>query len=121
MHTFGSRYRLAVAVVATLIASPLAVRSAIADGGVPSLAGVGQHVSNASDVDTSASAADAATGGSDISGPIVGGGSSGALVINATFDASITGNGNAAAIEAMINQAVAIYENQFNDPIAVDI
>jgi len=108
MHTFASRFRLGVAVVATLIASPLAVVSAIADGGAPSLAGVGQHVSSAFDVDASAPAADAEASGGGISEPIVGGGSSGALVLNATFDSSITGNGNAAAIEAMINQAVAI-------------
>src|SRR5690242_11410028 len=70
MHAFASRFRLAVAVVATLIASPLAVVSAIADGGAPSLAGVGQHVSSASDVDTMAPAVDAATAESEISGPI---------------------------------------------------
>ncbi len=44
-----------------------------------------------------------------------------ALVINPTFDSSITTNPNAAAIEAMINQAVAIYQARFSDPITVSI
>jgi hypothetical protein len=43
------------------------------------------------------------------------------LVINATFDSSITSNANSAAIQAMINQAVAIYQAQFSDPITVSI
>jgi hypothetical protein len=43
------------------------------------------------------------------------------LVINATFDSSITGNPNAAAIEAMINQAISIYESLFSDPITIQI
>src|SRR5262249_19740148 len=102
MRVFGSPFRLAVAVVAALIASPLATRAIAGDAGGPPVAGVHQHTSYASDVDTAAPAGDAATSESGMSGPIVGGGSSGALVINATFDASITGNGNAAAIEAMI-------------------
>src|SRR5436189_654392 len=43
------------------------------------------------------------------------------LTIEATFDSSITGNPNAAAIEAMINRAIAIYESLFSDPITVQI
>src|SRR5262249_30608445 len=43
------------------------------------------------------------------------------LINNATFDSSITGNPNAAAIEAMINRAIAIYESLFNDPITIQI
>src|SRR5207249_8542797 len=43
------------------------------------------------------------------------------LTIQATFDSSITGNPNAAAIEAMINRAIAIYESLFSDPITVHI
>lgn len=43
------------------------------------------------------------------------------LVIHATFDASITGNPNAAAIEASINQAIAIYESLFADPITIEV
>ena len=43
------------------------------------------------------------------------------LIINATFDSSITGNPNAAAIEAMINRAIAIYESLFSDPTSVQI
>jgi hypothetical protein len=43
------------------------------------------------------------------------------LIINPTFDSSITGNVNAAAIEAMINQAISIYESLYSDPITIQI
>src|SRR4029077_3262795 len=43
------------------------------------------------------------------------------LIINGTFDSSILNNPNSAAIEAMINQAIAIYESLFSDPITVSI
>ena len=43
------------------------------------------------------------------------------LIIHATFDSSITGNPNAAAIEAMINRAIAIHESLFRDPITIQI
>jgi hypothetical protein len=43
------------------------------------------------------------------------------LIIRATFDSSITGNPNAAAIEAMINRAISIYESLFSDPITIQI
>jgi hypothetical protein len=43
------------------------------------------------------------------------------LIIHATFDTSITGNPNAAAIEAMINRAIAFYESLFTDPITIQI
>ncbi len=43
------------------------------------------------------------------------------LTIHATFDSSITTNPNAAAIEAMINRAIAIYESLFSDPITIQI
>jgi hypothetical protein len=43
------------------------------------------------------------------------------LIIQATFDSSITGNPNAAAIEAMINRAISIYESLFSDPITIQI
>ena len=43
------------------------------------------------------------------------------LVITPTFDSSITGNPNSAAIQSMINQAIAIYQSLFNDPITVEI
>ena len=43
------------------------------------------------------------------------------LTIYPTFDSSITGNPNAAAIEAMINRTIAIYESLFSDPIAIQI
>jgi hypothetical protein len=43
------------------------------------------------------------------------------LNINPTFDASITNNPNAAAIEAMINRAIAFHESLFSDPITIQI
>jgi hypothetical protein len=43
------------------------------------------------------------------------------LTINPTFDSSITGNPNSAAIQAMINRAIAIYESLFSDPITIQI
>ncbi|HEY4285283.1 MAG TPA: hypothetical protein VGM62_19645, partial [Chthoniobacterales bacterium] len=43
------------------------------------------------------------------------------LIINATFDSSITSNANAAAIEAAINQAVATYQSLFSDNVTVNI
>jgi hypothetical protein len=43
------------------------------------------------------------------------------LTIHATFDSSITNNPNAAAIEAMINRAISIYESLFSDPITIQI
>ena len=43
------------------------------------------------------------------------------LIIHPTFDSSITNNPNAAAIEAMINRAISIYESLFSDPITIQI
>jgi hypothetical protein len=43
------------------------------------------------------------------------------LVINPTFDSSITSNSNAAAIESTINAAIALYQSLFSDPITVEI
>src|SRR5438067_4629739 len=43
------------------------------------------------------------------------------LIINATFDSSITSRANATTIEAMIHRAIAIYESLFSDPITVKI
>ena len=43
------------------------------------------------------------------------------LVIHATFDSSIIGNPNSAAIQATINQAISIYESLFMDPIMIEI
>jgi hypothetical protein len=43
------------------------------------------------------------------------------LTIHATFDSSITSSPSAAAIEAMINRAIAIYESLFRDPIVIQI
>jgi hypothetical protein len=43
------------------------------------------------------------------------------LIIHATFDSSITGNPNAAAIEAMINRAISRYESLFRDRMTIHI
>jgi hypothetical protein len=43
------------------------------------------------------------------------------LIIHPTFDSSIINNPNAAAIEAMINRAIAIFESLFSDPITIEI
>ena len=43
------------------------------------------------------------------------------LAIAPTFDSSITGDVNAAAIEAVINQGISVYESSFSDPINVSI
>jgi hypothetical protein len=43
------------------------------------------------------------------------------LTVHATFDSSITGNPNAAAIEAMISRAISFYESLFSDPITIQI
>jgi hypothetical protein len=43
------------------------------------------------------------------------------LIIHPTFDSTITGNPNAAAIEAMINRAISIYESIFSDSITIQI
>ncbi len=43
------------------------------------------------------------------------------LVINPTFDSSITSNPNAAAIEAMITRTIAIFQSLLSDPITVEI
>jgi hypothetical protein len=43
------------------------------------------------------------------------------LIINATFDSSIIGDANAAAIEGVINSAIGFYQSTFTKPIAVSI
>src|SRR5262249_24588032 len=43
------------------------------------------------------------------------------LVIHPTFDSSITGNPDSAAIQATINTAIAIDESLFSDPITIEI
>src|SRR5215475_9989181 len=43
------------------------------------------------------------------------------LVINPTFDSSITNHPNAAAIQATINQAISFHESLFSDPITIQI
>lgn len=45
----------------------------------------------------------------------------GSFTIDAIFDSSITGNANAAQVEAVINQAVSFYESIVTTPITVTI
>src|SRR5579862_3572821 len=45
----------------------------------------------------------------------------GHLTITATFDSSITSDPHAASIEATINSAIQVYENDFSNPITVSI
>jgi len=113
--------RAAIAVVVTCVVVATAHATSLEDSGAPfPIAGSGQHVSYPSS-DVRADAVESATAESAAEGPIVVVGRSGALVINATFDASITGDPNSAAIQAMINSAIADYENLYNDPITVSM
>ena len=43
------------------------------------------------------------------------------LIIHATFDSSITGNSNSAAIQATVNHAISIFESLVSDPITIEI
>lgn len=43
------------------------------------------------------------------------------LIINPTFDSSILNDPDAVAIQAMINQAISIYESLFNDSMTIQI
>lgn len=43
------------------------------------------------------------------------------LIINPTFDDSITSDPNSAAIQAMITRAIGVYESLFSDPITIQI
>ena len=86
----------------------------------PFLFGRVEHVSyESSDVRVGASPEQSATAGV-AEAPVVGA-SGGALVINATFDSSITNDPQSAAIQAMINKAVSIFQSLLNDPITVSI
>jgi hypothetical protein len=79
--------------------------SAWATGGEMALAaGRAEHASYATNVPSDAAPEGAATAVMD--GPVVATGASGALVITPTFDSSITGDPNSAAIQAMINSAI---------------
>jgi hypothetical protein len=43
------------------------------------------------------------------------------LIINPTFDSSITSDPNAVAIEEMITHAIAVYESLFSDPVTISM
>ena len=93
------------------------------DGGAPFGVGSGEHGSYESSdvrVDAAPGLSQGATA-VDAEAPLADTGSSGALVINATFDSSITNDPNSAAIQAMINNAISIYQSLFNDPMTVSI
>jgi hypothetical protein len=57
----------------------------------------------------------------DVPAPDAPGAVSAGLIINATFDTTITSDPNAAAIEAAINTAIANTQAMFSDPITVNI
>jgi hypothetical protein len=46
---------------------------------------------------------------------------SASLIINPTYDSSITGNANSAALQAMIAQTIGIYQSLYRDPITISI
>src|SRR5690349_14028168 len=102
MHRRWFRHSRAIGAAMCATAVVVAVACGVAMAADATLmVGAGQHVTH----ESSTSAAATTAGGSDVgvpSEPIAGGGASGALVINATFDSSITGNPNSAAIQAMI-------------------
>ena len=50
-----------------------------------------------------------------------GGSAQGNLVINATFDSTITSDPNAATIEGTINSVIALYQASFSDPVTMAI
>jgi len=113
-----------LALVMTVTGFACGIRgAAAADDAASPMVGSGRHVTYGSPTlrnDTAPDLAQSGTAGGG-AGPIVGGGRSGALVLHATFDSSITSNANSAALQAMINNAVAIYESLFDDPITVSI
>jgi hypothetical protein len=93
-----------------------------AGDGVPFAVDRADHVSSASaDPGVPAAVDSGATAVENEAPPGVTMGTSALLVINPTFDSSITGDPNSAAIQAMINDAIAIYEAHLNDPITVSI
>src|SRR5258705_13642381 len=105
----------ALVVAIALLACVCVGRADAADAGAPFTAGSGGHVSYES-TDVRADAAPNVYQGTAVDvgeGPIAGTGRSGALVITPTFDSSITGDPNSAAIQAMINSAITIYENLY--------
>src|SRR5947199_513293 len=115
LRTLALALAIAAACVGSVGATPLGQ-----GGGAPFPLGRVEHVSSASsDVRVEAAPEQGASAGV-AEAPVVGA-SGGALVINATFDSSITSDPNSAAIEAIINNAVSIFRSLFNDPITVSI
>jgi hypothetical protein len=120
--------RGAVALVLALAVSPGPAESqtAIGDGGggTPFPVASAVHVSRASTngpADAATQEFESATAARG-EGPVaVTSTSGGGLVINATFDSSITGNVQSAQIEAAVDSAIGVYESLFNDPISVSL
>jgi len=104
-------------------ASSIAATSLGRDTSSPFAVGHVEHISQQSS-DANGDVAAAADDGASAAVPnalVAETGASSAFVINATFDSSITSDPNAAAIEAVINNAIAVYEALFNDPMTVSI
>ncbi len=110
--------------LATLVACLAGTRAHAAAGASAFPVSSRTHVSHAAaPAEAAPNGPDGGSGGGTVGAPTTAAihARSGALVINATFDGTITGSANAAAIEAMIGDAVAIYESLFDDPITVSI
>jgi hypothetical protein len=109
---------------ATTSASPVAGVARPGTGAPLYSIGAGQHITSGSDL-SSAPADSVET--EPVEQPPVADSSrvpkaaSAGLVINASFDGTITRNANAAAIESAINQAIAAIESLYSDPITVSI
>jgi hypothetical protein len=121
-HLLAHAFALAVAV--TACQGRADAQNEISGGGrgAPFLFGSGEHVSYESRdvrVDAVPELFQSATAFLAEAPPVRASG--GGLVINATFDSSITNDPNSAAIQAMINNAIGIYQSLFSDPITVSI
>ncbi|MFI5366903.1 MAG: hypothetical protein ACHQ4J_14910 [Candidatus Binatia bacterium] len=117
-------HALALAVAVTLCQGTADAQNAIDGGGTgaPVLVVNGAHASYAA-TDVRADAAPELYQGTtaDVLEAPLGGASGAGLVINATFDSSITSNPSSAAIAATINSAIGILQSLFSDPIIVNI
>jgi hypothetical protein len=108
---------------AAFAAAPAGAAALAAAGGFPTQ--VGRHRSVRSQEPTSGETAGSPSssggGSQEVTESPITGLASGRLTIQATFDASITGNANSAAIQAMINRAINFYPTLFSDPVTVTI
>ena len=114
---YWTRLLLSFVVVAAIVP----IVPALADGGNVYKPHAGRHVSASEDLRSVEAPATSEHAIDNRSLPATPSATQSGFVIHATFDSSITGNSNAAAIEAAINQSIALYESLFTDPITVEI